>query len=171
MKKHPLYDNYFITKDGKVFSNKQYKNKSRMREIKHYKNHKGYWWICLATEQGRKRRAVYHLVLETYERFAEFGEVARHIDGNNQNNCLENLAWGTTKENVVDSYRHRKGGHGQITDFDAIQILQDYVFGCKKNGTSGLAKKYGVTRQTIYNLLKGKTFSHLTRAPEHDKDV
>ena len=34
------------------------------------------------------------------------GEECRHLDGNGRNNCLENLKWGTSKENAADSIRH-----------------------------------------------------------------
>ena len=34
--------------------------------------------------------------------------LARHLDDNSSNNVIENLAWGSPKENTADAYRNKK---------------------------------------------------------------
>jgi hypothetical protein len=171
IKQHPIYSDYYISSDGRVFSSRQFKDKSRRKELKHFKNRKGYWWIRISTDEGRKTRAVYHLVLETFDRFALVGEEARHLDGDNQNNSIANLAWGTSLDNSIDRYKHREKTGKGITNKQAIQIINRYTPNCPRDGMNTIAREYGVSRQTVSSLVHGKTFKHLTRAPEHDIEV
>jgi hypothetical protein len=50
-----------------------------------------------------KNVGIHRLVLTTFSRPPEPEEVARHLDGDSLNNCIENLAWGTALENSMDS--------------------------------------------------------------------
>lgn len=43
------------------------------------------------------------------------GEQVRHLDGNNQNNRLDNLLWGTASENNYDRVRHGTHNHARKT--------------------------------------------------------
>ena len=96
---------YFVTDDGKIFSN-------RTGELIELKQHqvKGYYFVNLHTGYGRKTRkklAVHHLVLMCYVGEKPFNKaVTRHLNGNPHDNRVENLAWGTYKENTQDMIRH-----------------------------------------------------------------
>ena len=49
---------------------------------------------------------VHVLVLSTFVGPRPDGMEVRHLDGNSLNNSLENLAWGTHKENTQDAFVH-----------------------------------------------------------------
>lgn len=56
---------------------------------------------------GRKNASYVHrLVLEAFVGPCPEGMECRHLDGNPGNNRLDNLAWGTRKENYEDSVEH-----------------------------------------------------------------
>ena len=59
---------------------------------------------------GRKLRKVHHLVLEAFVEPKPQGKMCRHLDGDPQNNSLENLRWGTCAENAQDKIRHGRAG-------------------------------------------------------------
>jgi hypothetical protein len=75
-------------------------------------NDGGYKRINLSDGQSRKSRKkkqlmVHHLVLRAFVGPCPAGMQTRHLDGNPANNRLDNLCWGTPKENAEDCARHR----------------------------------------------------------------
>ena len=54
-------------------------------------------------------RPLHSIVCRTFHGLkSEPGLVARHLDGDSENNCAVNLKWGTRKENARDKKRHAK---------------------------------------------------------------
>lgn len=66
----------------------------------------GYLYLSLHKGGERERFAVHYLVLRAFVGPRPEGMQACHNDGNNTNNRVENLRWGTPKENVADIKRH-----------------------------------------------------------------
>lgn len=62
----------------------------------------GYLCTTLNRPGEQIRPHVHRLVLEAFRGPCPEGMECRHIDGNQQNNWLSNLAWGTAKENAED---------------------------------------------------------------------
>jgi len=100
MKTIPNFPNYSITKDGQVWSN-CYK-----RWLKPSKNIQGYLYVGLTINKKQHQCRVHRLVLETYVSPCPQGMQCRHLNGNKQDNRLENLKWGTGSENAQDAVRH-----------------------------------------------------------------
>jgi len=104
----PGFPDYSITEDGRVWSiprKGKRRNKCGDKWLKPRK-HKGYMWVSI-TKQGKcYRRSVHQLLLETYVGPKPPDQECRHLDGNKANNRLDNLKWGTRKENVLDSVKH-----------------------------------------------------------------
>lgn len=66
----------------------------------------GYVVVSLCSKGTVKKKKIHRLLLSTFVRQPEDGEVARHLDGNPGNNRLSNLAWGTQTENEADKRKH-----------------------------------------------------------------
>ena len=84
------------------------------------------------------------------------GDVVRHIDGNKLNCCVENLCWGTLKDNSEDSERHGTRPHG--TGRWNARLNEDdipRIFSMKNSGMTftEMAKVFGVARSTISNVI------------------
>ena len=90
--------NYFITKDGRVFSN--VKNKG-LRERKTHINDKGYLVVTIRNKSYR----VHRLVAENFVDGWFEDAVVNHIDGNKLNNNASNLEWCTQRKNVEHAWR------------------------------------------------------------------
>ena len=66
----------------------------------------GYETVQLYTDGKSATHYVHRLVLSTFDRLPDDNEEVRHLDGNPANNHLENLAWGTRADNILDQVRH-----------------------------------------------------------------
>lgn len=66
----------------------------------------------LVTLGHRKKVFVHHLVLVAFGFPRPDGMVCRHLNGNPQDNRLENLQWGTMSENQQDRFLHGTDSSG-----------------------------------------------------------
>lgn len=66
----------------------------------------GYMVVGLSKEGVMTLERVHRLVLFAFVGPPPEGQMCRHLDGNPANNHLENLTWGTLRENWEDSVRH-----------------------------------------------------------------
>ena len=92
---------YEVSSQGRVRSLPRPRTSGRVLAPKFDK--KGYVRVSLG--RGNTRQ-VHRLVLQAFVRSPKVKEEAAHLDGNPSNNCLENLAWKTSKENKEDQRRH-----------------------------------------------------------------
>ena len=95
-----LYD---VSNLGRVRSWSRYKNGAPLTPLP---NKQGY--LSVALQRGGRvcYRKIHQLVLEEFVGPRSEGQIVRHLDGNNTNNLLNNLSWGTHSENMADSLRH-----------------------------------------------------------------
>lgn len=124
----------------------------------------GYEAIVIANCGKSKRSLVHRLVAEAFVPNPENKPQVNHKNGNKTDNRSKNLEWVTRSENMTHSYAFlgrvspMRGNHRpatwtrKLTDEQVNQIKDD----CSPAST--LAKKYGVSKTTIYNVRKGKYY-------------
>jgi hypothetical protein len=114
LENQPFLPEYYISRFGEVFSIKYNWRGCGTRILKQFKNTDGYPSVRLSIRGKRIHYPVYRLVVMAYlpKRPSEKHET-RHLDGNKNNNCVENLAWGTRKENAEDRERHGQTSRGE----------------------------------------------------------
>src|SRR5262245_52174442 len=68
----------------------------------------GYPYVSLqtGTRRGSHKSTVHRLVLEAFMGPCPPGLQCRHLDGNRQNNRLDNLTWGSASDNEADKRHH-----------------------------------------------------------------
>ncbi len=93
---------YRVGTDGSVWS----KHGGNWKRLKQYTNHCEYLAIMLWTEDKQKYIFAHRLVLIAFSGPRPDGMESRHLDGNRQNNSVENLAWGDKREQWQDRRRH-----------------------------------------------------------------
>ena len=107
-----LLAGYEITKDGRVFSNTNWRGMGR-RELVQQKNHDGYPSVRVTLGKKRVHYSVHTLVaLVHISPRPSVNHEVRHLDGNKMNSSVDNLAWGTQKENADDRERHGRTSRG-----------------------------------------------------------
>ena len=114
-----------------------------------------------------KARFVHRLVLEAFVGPCPDGMESRHLNGNQSDNCLTNLAWGTRHENSQDKKDHGTLPLGEnvhnavLTESIVLQVRHDFRHG---KSFKELSEEYGFKRSTINNAVRGTTWGHLPGA-------
>ena len=76
------------------------------RDLKLVRGSGGYLQVNLYGASGPRAMLVHRLVLAAFGGAPGEGMQARHLDGDQSNNRADNLAWGTSSENIRDQLRH-----------------------------------------------------------------
>jgi hypothetical protein len=161
----PGLPGYRIDCTGTVWSSIHLQSKSKQwKALTQFKTKQGYMQIVLRRNGKSARFFVHRLVLTTFHGPCPEGMESRHLDGNSLNNHRDNLCWGTHLENIADKKRHgtmldisdlarRTLAKLSMSDVRTIkQKLSEGVYGTE------LARQYGVTNATIYQIKDGKTW-------------
>lgn len=128
------------------------------------------WYPSYALSKGgrSKRIGVHRLVLMAFDRLPEPGEVARHLDGDPTNNHLDNLAWGTHKQNWEDRRRHQAALPYKLTLEQVASVFTD------TRAQTVIAEDYGVSQSLVSDIKRGKRYAHVTKnlkAGRKNKDL
>lgn len=153
----PSYPMYEVSKQGIV------RKVSDKRICKKFLNVDGYVVVAFWVNQKVLHRRVHRLVMETWVG-ADEREV-NHIDGDKQNNVLENLEYVTHQENVdhaVSTGLVRRGedcSHSKLTDEIVKEIRELHV----DAGISlrDLAGMYDVSQEMIVKIVKDRNWRHI----------
>ena len=94
MKKIKNFPKYSVTKDGKVYSH------CRKRYMTLKLKMDGYLVVNLRKDNKPYQKRIHRLVAETYLPKPNNYKIVNHIDGDKQNNKLENLEWCTNADNI-----------------------------------------------------------------------
>ena len=160
MKRISNFPDYTITCDGRVWSFKTNK------WLRPQKNSRGYLQFTLSNDHLKKIYAAHRLVLETYIGPCPKGMECRHLNGNRQDNRLDNLKWGTHSENQQDAVRHgthytlRRYGeqHPQAKTSNKNRRLIIYQYMTGLFSQTELGKLFNLDRKTINSLINGESW-------------
>lgn len=108
----------------------------------------------------RRVKGVHHLICIAWHGYPPEGAECCHNDGFADHNWPGNLRWGTSAENMADRKIHAPivNGEKQLV----ARLTDDQIRSCRRDHATGvpdyvLRKQYGVSGQTIRNLLMGRT--------------
>lgn len=157
------YEGYEVSDFGRV--------RGKKGLIAQYINYQGYantsLYSCCGNKKNHRAVLIHGLVLRAFRGERKQGMQCRHLDGNKLNNRLENLQWGTYAENYSDSlrlgeYRHfglgEKNSNAKLNGQSIVEIKALKRIGYKP---AKLARVYGVSSSTIYNILRGTTWKQV----------
>lgn len=149
----PDADLFAASSDGRIWTCKKYRSSfrevdSKWRFVKPYLSRNGY----LSVNINRCPVHVHVLILRTFIGPRPTNMLCRHLDGNSLNNNLENIVWGTPKENVMDTFVHRgmfPGEHGRST-IKGVSVHRTMIDEATVNLIREMAAR-GVTQTVIAN--------------------
>lgn len=159
MKEIPDFPDYFITKDGQVFSEKY----GDRRKLKTWVDKRyGYVRVIIRKERKSFGRFIHVLLLTTYIGKCPIGKEASHLNGNRADNRLENLCWETRKENHAHKIAHgtrQNGdncGKSKLTSGEVVQIKG--LLTEKSLTQRQIAKRFKISEQAIHDIKIRRTW-------------
>lgn len=153
-------DRYEVSNQGRVKSLGIYFN-PRWNKIAHAKPmilkatlHRGY--LVVGIRRDKKRVfGIHQLVMQAFVGERPFDKVVNHIDGNKQNNNLENLEYITNSENVFHAHRtgllNAKGASNANSKLSFSQVIEIRE---SNDNRIELSKRYGVSTTHIGRIRK-----------------
>jgi hypothetical protein len=143
----------FISRDGRLWRNG--------KEKKFTVAVNGYEVVSFSFNNKTKTFTKHRLLLHAFVSPCPEKCEALHINGNKLDNRLENLRWGTRKENVADAIKHGtatigiKNGRAKLTP-KAIKTIRQS--GLINDSIDKLSSQFQVSVITIRRVLNGLTY-------------
>lgn len=159
---------YQVSNVGSIYS-VRYKRFRKSKTDKY-----GYSVVGLNKDGNIRWFFVHRLVASAFIQNPRNLPVVNHLDGNKQNNCMDNLEWCDHSANVKHAYKsglipsNTKGQqkviqnlvelNAKLSKEIAQRIRNEYKEGVRGCGFKSLAKKYGVCNTTIKSIIKNRTY-------------
>lgn len=168
----PRYPRYEVSNDGRVRSLENHPGKQRRvpRQMRPFCS-AGYLRVGLSARANEYHNELIHrLVLEAFVGPPPEGYEAAHLDGDKQNNCLDNLAWKTPAENEADKRRHgtaavgSRNGWATLTEADVARIRELHAAGAN---CALLGRLFGISRGHAHKIVTGAAWKHV-QSPNGD---
>lgn len=165
------YKDYYVTDEGDIYSSK-IRKEGYGKKVNLSKNvQNGYMYFNFSVKiNGKryKRHTIHRLVALAFIPNPSNFKIVNHIDENPSNNHYINLEWCTLSHNSQHSFslhpdkmEHIRGLSKEDVEF----VLKNYDCNNPKISGVALGKKFGVTRNVIYNIIRGKTYKNLVDNP------
>lgn len=141
------------------------RNDTTGKQLKTFSSNNSYCQLDLFHDTVRERVLVHRLVAIVFIPNLENKPFVNHIDGNKQNNCVDNLEWVTPSENSIHAIetglvlRGEEKSSAKLTTADVLAIQEGFRLGVKD---FELAEHYGVTSGVISSIRLGKTWKHVS---------
>lgn len=103
--------NYYVSDKGRVWSEKS----QRFLKPKRLDDH-GHVGICMTDGKHKKYKYLHRMMAEVFLDNDDNYPIVRHLDDDPSNNIINNLAWGTQKDNLNDCAEN--GHRYYMTDED-----------------------------------------------------
>lgn len=113
--------------------------------LNNYVNKKnGYVYVYLTKNNKSKNIRLHRLVAQAFIPNPNNYKQINHIDGNKENNCVDNLEWCDSSYNIKDMYRRR----GKYDNDDNIIKKYKELKSCNK-----VAKLFNMTGENVRGIL------------------
>ena len=146
--------NTFITRDGRIWRN------GKLKKV--YVGLNGYKTCTFSINNKSTPKSVHRLLLETFVGPCPEKHEALHINGDRLDNRLENLRWGTRKENVADAIKHGTATIG--TKNSQAKFNKENLNEIEKMRSQGMTAKqianhFKVSETTVRRVHSKKTYT------------
>lgn len=131
------------------------------RILKPVLNTEGYHQVALYKDGKNQHPKVHRLVAIAFLSNISLKQYINHIDGNKENNCVNNIEWCTAAENNFHTHRVLNKCCGsthhfsKLSELDVNKIKLLFVEG---NTIASIAKLFNVSQTSISNIKNKKAY-------------
>lgn len=151
---------YQVSNTGKV------KSVRRNKILKKRLTFDGYVKATLTVDRKAVDKRVHRLVAEAFIANPYNKPTVNHIDGNKENNNVDNLEWSDRHEQLQHAYNLGlkkplsgvKNPHSKLSEDDIRYIRKHFVPQSKEFGTVALGRKFGVDNSIIGKVVRGLSY-------------
>lgn len=167
MKEIPGLPGYFATKSGLIFSSPtRGRFAGQLIQMVTRPNNDGYISFRPTVNCKRINKRVHRVMAEAFLQRPHGSTIVRHLNDQRTDNRIENLAWGTPKDNGEDMARNgkslkgrpiKRSHHGEknpnqkLSESEILEIRSTWLE--TKPTFASLGRKYGVTYVTIRRII------------------
>jgi hypothetical protein len=164
----PGFPGYQVSDLGRVRTRRPINGRGPLAEewrlIRGNMRRDGYRRVDLNDGQRRVAKGVHWLVLSAFVSPCPPGMECLHDDGDKKNNRLDNLRWGTQKENAADRMRHDHQTWGQ--EINTAKLTEEDVRTARRLRRSRvharvICERLGISQQHLLSLCNGKAWNRL----------
>lgn len=128
----------------------------------------GYLFVELSHKSKHYNKKIHRLVAEAFIPNPLNKPEIHHIDGNPENNSVDNLMWCTKKEHFelererVGKFKRACGeshGSSKYSDELILSAVRDI---CNGLSVADVSKKHGIHKSSLYTVMSRKGWTHLT---------
>lgn len=156
------FPGYLVGSDGTLWR----RVSGAWREIRASADNRGYR-VASVLRPGRPRisKHLHSLVLTAFVGPRPPGMQCRHLDGDPRNCALDNLAWGTPKENGADKLAHRKHAFGQrnggakLSEAGVLEVGRMIRDGVPRRD---ILRRFGIGHTAYYRIAHRTHWKHLS---------
>ena len=158
--KYELKFEYYVRDDGTIYSVRT--NKVLSPQL----DKDGYQKVQMMSTDGKRHRySVHRLVLENFNPVEGMENLqVNHIDGNKENNKLENLEWTTCKENIQhaidNNLRAKINGASKLT---IEQVKEIFIRSHRGEKNVDLGREYNLHPDSIGKIKNQKLWKQITK--------
>ena len=136
---------------------------NRKHKLTPFINKRGYYDFYVRSKNKRKHLLLHRLLAMAYIPNPNNLPIVRHLDGNPLNNNLNNLVWGTQKENMQDRKQHKtdnggeRSGSAKLT-WKIVRIIRGLIKRKCPVTQHRLAEFFDVKQPTISDIVRKITW-------------
>lgn len=141
------------------------------RILKSYLDKDGYPTIILSKSNKKRVIHVHRLVAQVFIPNLENKEQVNHIDGDKQNNRIENLEWCSNLENIRHSWssglstnKHCWGElnyKARLSESDVKFMRTNFISRSKDFGITAMARRFNISTGHAANVIYRRTWKHV----------
>lgn len=144
------------------------RKKSSGRIVKGFKSRIGYIDYYLYLGESPKKRIIrkaHRLVATAFIENPNLFKEVNHIDGNKNNNSMENLEWTTRSDNMYHALKEGLKIPKKGIEVHTSKVTEEQVYEIRELGKTlsfiEIAKIYNITATTASRICSRKTWRHL----------
>lgn len=158
----PGFPGYRVGDDGSVWSKHERWPKRSWRKLSMFENKSGYIQVSLWSNGERRMCYAHRLIALAFMGECPSGMEVCHNDGDPTNNNINNLRYGTRKDNMDDQRRLGTLCMGTrrwnaILDESKVKLIRK----SSARGSILLATEFGVTPRAIRKVINRDTWKHV----------